>query len=240
LNNAFGLKTPANSAALRVFFETTMPTPERKSDCYSESERASIELYQGFKQRLLRPLLVVLSGMGITPNQVTFVSAVAGAAFCPLYLWSDQAWAMPAAIFLLAMHMIIDGIDGPLARHDGSASPSGSFTDSMGDQIVIAATTIALMVERAWELGSGANLVAGGIYIFLYTVVVGFAMVRNSLEIPYRFVVRPRNGIYAWIFIDFCFLNGDFGMIADAIFWVCNAILLIHFVDGFLAIKRRI
>ena len=48
-----------------------------------------------------------------------------------------------AALVALSLHVLIDGLDGPLARHLGIASRSGSFTDTMADQVVVVATTSA-------------------------------------------------------------------------------------------------
>ena len=37
-----------------------------------------------------------------------------------------------------------------------------------------------------------AGIWAGGLYVFFYTMVVIFAMVRSALAIPYSWLVRPR------------------------------------------------
>lgn len=43
------------------------------------------------------------------------------------------------------------------------------------------------------------SLVAGGAYVSVYTVVVLFAMARNTLRIPYSWLVRPRFVVYGCI-----------------------------------------
>ena len=112
--------------------------PELKVDCYADSEREGMVRYQNWKDRNLRPLLALLTRCSITPNRMTLISTVVGLAFVPCYFWN------PALAFgLLIAHLILDGVDGPLARFGGTASPAGSFVDSVGDQIVVVATTIA-------------------------------------------------------------------------------------------------
>jgi phosphatidylglycerophosphate synthase len=97
----------------------------------------------------------------VTPDHLTLLSLLAGLAFCPLYFW-----ALPWAFAALAIHVFLDGLDGPFARYLGTASRAGSFTDSMSDQTVIAATTLMLMYVHV------VDLLPGVIYILTYTVVV--------------------------------------------------------------------
>ena len=97
------------------------------------------------------------------------------------------------------MHVLLDGIDGPLARHLGVASPRGSLTDSFVDQIVVTATTITVMSACPEQL----SVWAGGTYIFAYTLVMAFAMVRNALKVPYSWVVRPRFFVYLAMLVEF-------------------------------------
>jgi hypothetical protein len=52
------------------------------------------------------------------------------------------------------------------------------------------------------------SLVAGGVYVSVYTVVVLFAMARNTLQIPYSWLVRPRFVVYGWIGVESISLPG--------------------------------
>lgn len=96
-------------------------------------------------------------------------------------------------LVLLLVHVLLDGIDGPLARSTGTASKKGSFTDTASDQIVVFAVMLALVSMNA------AGAAAAMVYVFSYTVVVGFAIIRNRLNIPYSWLIRPRFIVYAWI-----------------------------------------
>ncbi len=214
---------------------------EAKADCYAEHERAGMVRFQQFKAWLLHPLLVALARYHVTGDHISVLSTVIGLAFCPLYFWS------PAAAFgCLLGHLLLDGLDGPLARFRNIASRRGSFTDTMGDQTVVTATTITWMYTQAHPaLGlPGIELVAGGTYIFLYTIVVAFAMIRNAMSIPYGWVLRPRNFVYGWLFLEaFLFTWPPLGFLAgsaDYFVWFCNVVLAIKLVTGFVQIRNRL
>lgn len=179
---------------------------------------------QRLREQWLAPLLKLLSGLHVTPDQVTFLALIAGLAFCPLYFWSQ-----PIALIALALHVLLDGLDGPLARHQQVDSPRGSFTDTVSDQIVVVATTITLMFSQT------LSVPAGGIYIFLYTVVVTFAMIRNAMGIPYSWLFRPRFLAYAWLLIEPAWSGS-----LEFVIWGCNALLAGKLVSGFGRIRARL
>jgi phosphatidylglycerophosphate synthase len=198
--------------------------PDAKADCYSTRERAIMVLGQRLRAVLLGPLLRVLVACRISPDQLTLLALLVGLLFCPLYFWSK-----PAAFVALGLHVFLDGLDGPLARRTGVASRQGSFVDTMSDQLVIAASTISLMVAGT------VGVAAGGCYIFFYTVVVLFAMARNVLSIPYSWLLRPRFLVYAWFLVETYLLPGTI----DYVLWLFNAVLALKMTTGFIQIRRR-
>jgi phosphatidylglycerophosphate synthase len=203
------------------------------ADCYAAGERGAMEGWQDWRARWLRPLLVVLTRCQVTPDHITLASLVVGLAFCPLWMWPGTIpGARIAAVLCLVVHALLDALDGPLARHQGTASRSGSFTDSLADQIVVTASTLALMAGPQPSVG----IWVGGIYIFAYSIVVGFAMVRNALGVGYSWLVRPRLWIYAWLFVEALWLPGT-------IEWVMGLFtvpLLLKMATGFVAIRRML
>jgi len=202
-----------------------------KADCYSAGERGAMVYWQELRGWALGPLLTALSNCGLTADHITAVSLTLGLAFCPLWLWpGSPPWAKPAALLALALHVLLDGLDGPLARHQGTASRRGSFTDTLADQIVVTATTLALMASNPPLVG----VWAGGSYVFLYAMVVAFAMVRTALSVPYTWLIRPRFWVYAWIAVELYLLPGWLELIIVAF----SAVLAIKLATGFIAIRR--
>lgn len=196
-----------------------------EGDCYSEGERAWMLKGQELRARLLLPLLRLLQRWRITPDQLTLLSLFAGFAFCPLYFWSPLA-----AFAALMIHVLLDGLDGPLARYLGVASRRGSFTDTMADQLVVTATTITLM-----KVGV-VGVAAGGVYIFVYGIVVAFAMVRNAMAIPYSWLVRPRFLVYAWMLVEVWWWPGTI----ETVLWLASAFLTTLMISGFLRIRKEL
>lgn len=202
-----------------------MAAKDQKADCYSGGERRWMEYTQQVRGDVLRPLLQGMARTRLRPDHLTVLSLLSGLAFCPLYLIS-----VPWALFMLAAHVLLDGLDGPLARHLGTASRSGSFTDSMADQAVIAASTLTLMYTR------DADVFAGALYIVAYTVVVLFAMARNALNVPYSWLFRPRFLVYVWIGVERFWFPGTLNWVL----WGCTVLLLGKTLSGFVRIRNRI
>lgn len=197
-------------------------------DCYSQGERAWMEYGQHLRAVALGPALRLLTRFRIGPDHVTVLSLLAGLAFAvawPLgYRWS--------ALFGLAMHVLLDGLDGPLARQQRVDSPRGSFTDSFCDQLVVSAVVIVLMIGPDPML----DVVSGGIFLVLYTAVLAISMVRNSLAIPYSWLVRPRFFVYLAIPIELLFWPN----LVVIVVIISNALLTIKLVSGFFQLRKAI
>ncbi len=199
---------------------------ERKITCYSDGEGEFMRQSQEWRGRWLRPLLVALERIGCRPGHVTLLSLLAGLAFCPVFLWSSQ----PIALGLLVLHVLLDGLDGPLARQLGCASNRGSFTDSMADQFVVTFSTLTLIHAGI------AGLWPGAMYLLFYTVVVLFAMARNAMAIPYSWLVRPRFFVFACIPLELYLWPGSLNLLL----WVTAALLAWKALTGFVKIRRRL
>ncbi len=199
---------------------------EAKGDCYAEGERGFMDWNQSLRGRALRPLLELLNKHDISPNMLTLFSLLAGLL---------AALALPfltiLGLVLLLVHVLLDGIDGPLARYTGADSKKGSFTDTASDQVVVFAVMLALVSMNA------ASSLAAMVYVFSYTVVVGFAIIRNRLNIPYSWLIRPRFVVYAWIPVCFWLLPL---WTLDFLLWSCNVLLVAKVVTGFMKIREKI
>lgn len=198
---------------------------EVKADCYSARERATMAVWEHLRAVALRPLLDLLTRCRVGPNHLTLLSGLVGLLFCPLYLWSK-----PVAFGMIALHVLLDGLDGPLARHTNTACRRGSFTDSMSDQLVVVASTIVLMLTQT------IDVLPGSVYIVAYTVVMLFAMVRNALSIPYSWLVRPRFFVYGWLVVETYYLPGTINYVV----WFFNSLLALKILTGFVKIRRQI
>jgi phosphatidylglycerophosphate synthase len=196
-----------------------------KSDCYSAGERGFMVFFQRVRAVVFAPLLRWMDAAHLKPDHLTLLSCVAGLAFCPFFFF-----AKPVAFVFLALHVALDGLDGPLARYQGVASRKGSFTDTMSDQAVIVASTATVMAAGM------VSIAVGMAYAVTYTVVVLFAMARNYLERPYSWLLRPRFYVYAWFLVECYWKPGTL----NGFLWVCTAVLGAKVVTGFIRIRRSL
>lgn len=195
------------------------------ADCYSGGERRWMEMGQRLRARALAPLLSLSCRVGVRPDHVTVASLVAGLAAC---VTLDTAPG--TALGLLAAHVLLDGLDGPLARRLGTAGRRGSLTDTAVDQVVVTATTLALAAEGL------VSAAAAGAYSTAYLAVVALAMVRNALAVPYSWLVRPRFVVYAWIPIELWLWPGSI----EPLIVAASVLLSWKALTGFLAVRRRL
>ncbi|MBX3441803.1 MAG: CDP-alcohol phosphatidyltransferase family protein [Planctomyces sp.] len=195
------------------------------ADCYSGGERRAMEATQRWRAAALAPLLPRLTAWRVGPDGVTVASLAAGLSFAAL--WPDRPWL---AVLMLLAHAVLDGIDGPLARHQRRAGAAGSLTDTLSDQCVLAGVVAALMASGwlgAWN---------GGLFLFIYTVVVAFAMVRNALSIPYSWLIRPRFVLYAALPLQLTWGVSVVPWLTGALSLVLGAKLL----SGYAALRTRL
>lgn len=97
---------------------------------------------------LARPFSWALAAVGLSPNQVTVLSAVAsvaGLALVAVGQWGIAAWG--AALVYLGL--ILDHADGQVARRTGKGSVWGMYLDSVLDRVVEAGLFVALIVPAA-------------------------------------------------------------------------------------------
>ena len=201
-------------------------SPEKKITCYSDGESEFMAKSQAIRGRLLLPLMKLLARCHVRPSHLTFLSLLAGLAFCPVFIWSNQVVAMA----LLVLHVLLDGLDGPLARHLGVASDRGSFTDTMADQTVVTFSTLTLIHTGM------TSLWPGGMYVFFYTVVVLFAMARNAMSIPYSWLLRPRFFVFLGIPVELYVWEGTLDILLTGV----SAVLAWKVLTGFVKIRNKL
>ena len=91
-------------------------------------------------QRLLRPLVRALAARGVTANQAT-VSGVVLSIACGAWLWlqPQSTWALAAVPAALLLRMVVNAMDGMLAREHNMQSRLGAALNELGDVISDAA-----------------------------------------------------------------------------------------------------
>jgi len=119
-----------------------------------------------FTQYLARPVASVvvylLRGTPITPNQVTFLSAViAAGAAAMLIALPGYAWLVAAAA-VYELSFVLDCADGQLARLRKTASPAGHLLDFLMDELK-AMLVLAAVTVRLWEQTDDERMLVAGL-----------------------------------------------------------------------------
>ncbi|WP_298692671.1 CDP-alcohol phosphatidyltransferase family protein [uncultured Sulfuricurvum sp.] len=91
-------------------------------------------------QNFLRPIVVGLANIGVTPNQITyaalFLSFIAGGAIA---LTHGASWALLAIPAVMFVRMALNAIDGMLAKEHDMKSDAGAMLNEMSDVLSDAA-----------------------------------------------------------------------------------------------------
>ncbi|MQG84255.1 MAG: CDP-alcohol phosphatidyltransferase family protein [SAR202 cluster bacterium] len=106
--------------------------------------------------RIVVRLGVVFERLPFTPNQVTLMSAAVGVAAGILFIF-DQWLAGAISVFA---SMVLDGLDGEVARRKNMKSKYGAFLDTMLDRVVdttvvlgVAYSSAQIYGDTAWIIG---------------------------------------------------------------------------------------
>lgn len=130
-----------------------------------------------YLRRLSLPLTRRLVRTPITANQVSVLMIIAGALAGPALLLPGL-WGPLLAVALTQVQMLLDCIDGEVARSRGTTSPAGVFLDQLGH--FLAEGSIALFIGlraamllqdsgaddvHVWMAVSGGALLLAGVWL---------------------------------------------------------------------------
>ena len=162
------------SAGEPIVFETPpmrMADERARKSAEQRLLKGLIKGSDGFMSRYFaRPISIGLSRRlaphGVTPNQMTIVSALVGLAAAPFFLWADPTMQVIGGLLFVA-HSVLDGCDGELARLTFRESRLGGLLDFFSDNLVHVAIFACMAVgwslaeDASWPLILGASAVLG-------------------------------------------------------------------------------
>lgn len=100
------------------------------ADSYSGLERLLLEPFRRWLARVLAPVIGLFARLRVPPNAVSLSQIPFGFAIASLI-----ALAPRVAFGLFVLCLLLDGVDGALARSTGRASPLGALIDQVSDHI---------------------------------------------------------------------------------------------------------
>lgn len=133
-------------------------------------------------QAPLAPLVKTLERYRVTPDQVTLVGFLIGLLALPLLAVQAYGWALAAIL----LNRVADGLDGALARQQGTPSDAGGFLDIGLDFVFYAAVVLGFALAD-----SERNALPAALLLFAFigtgTSFLAFAIMaaRHELERPH-------------------------------------------------------
>lgn len=157
---------------------TSLPVSRLKyREAYDELRRrqkpgAGVPAYTRWPNRAMaRAVTPIAYRFGLTPNQVTLISALVSAAGLGLLVLLDRSWLSGVTVaVLLATGFVLDSVDGQLARLTRRGGPAGEWFDHVVDAIRTPAIhlTVAIVLYAHdphswwWLVGCGFALLSAG------------------------------------------------------------------------------
>lgn len=182
-------------------------------------------------RRVGRVLAAVAFRWGLTPNQVTGISALhTFAALLLLVLLPAQWWTGVIVAVLLALGYAWDSADGQLARLSGGGTLAGEWLDHFVDAVKIASLHLAVLIGlHAHTPLSGSPWLLVPIGFSVVAVVAFFGMLLNDLLKGKKGVQSTHARGGGTLLRSTMLLPTDFGT-------VCLVFLLWGWTTGFLVV----
>ena len=177
-----------------------------------------------------------LARVGVKPAAVTLAGLAVGLGACAAVAL-EQWWL---GLGLFALNRYLDGVDGVLARRNGS-SARGGFVDFVSDLVFYAAFVIAVAVavpeaRLACAVLLGAFYLNAGIWLTLSSLLARHAAEPPADERSLRFVPGIVEGAETIVlFGAFCVLHGQ----AEIIAWAFAGLVFVS-VGHRLLLARRL
>lgn len=160
---------------------------------FTDTERGSVGKATRLKNRVFGGAGPLLCRLHVYPDALSYVGL---SLLIGVVIWFVSH--PYRSIALIALYIVIDGLDGSYARFLNRPTQSGAFTDIVADQLGM--VTIALgFIQYGMVDG-----VVGAYYIVIYLVMITFSVIQNAQGIPMQYILRTKYilyGIYAlWAF----------------------------------------
>ena len=126
-------------------------------------------------QQMLRPTLRGLAALGVTPNQLTVAGVLLSVGAGAMIAWQPTAhWPLIALPAALLLRMVLNALDGMMARELDMQSTTGAFLNELGDVV----SDTALYLPLALVPGVSAGLVIAIVLLAGLTEMAGVVAVQ--------------------------------------------------------------
>jgi len=189
---------------------------KKKLHYFSTEEIEKQEQFSKIRTNIFRPLSAALDRIGLKPDHVSYIGVV--------FLIISVITLKGSPIFgsvTMFLYIIMDGIDGSLARYQGTQNDGGALTDIIADQLGI------VIIAGMMIYYNDSNPTVVYAYGILYVFMIAITLFQNSLEIKMYNIIRSK---YV-VFMYYCIIsiNTKYGIISisnDSLYMVTTYMLL--------------
>ncbi|MFV0446077.1 MAG: CDP-alcohol phosphatidyltransferase family protein [Planctomycetaceae bacterium] len=205
-------------------------TPGRELNYFAAGEQSLQAGFRNQRDRWLAPLVQVCQRLGISADLMSVLAMSMLLPFGLAIFHRLTIWAPAVAVTSLALHVLLDGLDGPLARAAGTDGPAGAFTDMCLDHSGYLIVTTLL---TASGLIDGAAACA---YVSAYTLAIVMIVLLNILHRPLAYVVRTKYVFYALVGLQ---QLAGINLLTEAS-WTFATVHTLFAAVGFVAVRRAL
>ncbi|WP_319484183.1 CDP-alcohol phosphatidyltransferase family protein [uncultured Cohaesibacter sp.] len=191
-------------------------------DYFNKGEGEKQAAFAAKRDLLFRPFVRFLAAKGVTPTMLSFVGG----------LFAIFAVAMPADYWNLAaagfvLYVLMDGLDGPLARLTREDSAGGSLVDIFTDQFGV------VLVALGAIFWLDADILANILFAFFYGHTVYLMVICNLIGAQMPFILRVKY-LYFIIYIVALYVQ------SSLLINVFAVLFLAYYLFYFFALFRRV
>ena len=161
-----------------------------RADSYSSIERRFLTPVRGLALSLFAPLVRLLARLGVSPNAVSLAGPLLGVLFVFVVRRNPRL-----SFFVWLLSLLVDGVDGALARATGRASDFGALFDQVCDHT----REILIVAGLAWA--GALSPLWGSLYPFVYTALNVILFLGNYHAVPAPWAVKSWMVLYPAILL---------------------------------------
>lgn len=203
-----------------------MRTSRFEVDALSSFERRVMAIAGRYKTALFSPVARIALRLGIPSGAVTLVQVPLAIVLALLV----QSQPRVAAI-LWAVVVLLDGLDGVVARMAGSASLYGKlldhFVDHLKEAFLFCGLSSAGMIEPGWGL----------LYVFLHAASNAGLYVCNYYDSSVGFAAKPSLLTYPLVLLLLWAPGAGLGRVLDV--WLCLSVLYMAALSATILLRLR-
>lgn len=169
---------------------------------FNPVEAVHQKMLASYRQRLLRPLLILLQRAHVRPDHVSLLSV-----FCMFLLPLGFFYSLPYLVLAAYLgHLFLDAVDGSLARHLDVVSERGAYVDVVVDHFSLLMTLLTL---QWFAIGDAFWLL---LYTVTYILLIVHFVLMNVRGSPPPFpIIRTKYLLFLLVTLfAYGFLGTDF------------------------------